>query len=247
MSTQSGPETETAAHVEPEKTAARWEDYVDIFFTPASVFRRRRFGGLVHPMVTLAIVSVALYFIMLPAQRDSAAASASPQTAELMEQWGLLFQVLGGLFVPITWLVIVTVIGTVLWLAASVVSVKVGFKDTLLIVTYAAFVGQLSMVLGGILTLVGAGAGDAVADMSFGPLRFIDREQLSFLQLWPLAALDLFFIWQAILWGVGLRVIGNATRGQAMIATGITWLVSALPGAFFSSLRQPTTPPTALL
>jgi hypothetical protein len=56
-----------------EETAAgrtsRWEDYIDIFFSPAELYRRRAQDRVGPPLVTLLLLGVFFYFVMLPANR----------------------------------------------------------------------------------------------------------------------------------------------------------------------------------
>ncbi|MGH7553630.1 MAG: Yip1 family protein [Longimicrobiales bacterium] len=235
----------TPARVATEPTASRWEDYVDIFISPASVFRRRRSGGVTHPIVTLAVSSFVLYFIILPANMRAFQRSApTPEATAFMEQWGLLFQVAGGFFAPVMVLLGVTFAAVILSLVCRVLSVQVTFKDTFLIAAYAAFIYLLSTAATGLVTMIQGGAIDPVRDLSFGVLRFTGADGMSPPVATLLKEIDLFAIWQAILWGVGLRIIGNASRSQAVAAASVAWILVALPGILMSTLA-PTPPITA--
>ena len=230
------------ARVAAEPTASRWEDYIDIFISPASVFRRRRSGGVTHPIVTLAVSSFVLYFIMLPGNMRAFQRSApTPEATAFMEQWGLLFQVAGGLFTPVMVLLAVTFAAVMLSIVCSVLSVQIAFKDTFLIAAYAAFIYLLSTAVIGLVTMIKGGAIDPVRDLSFGVLRFTGADGMSPPVATLLKEIDLFAIWQAILWGIGLRVIGNASRLQAFAADSLAWILVPLPGILISTLAR--TPP----
>jgi hypothetical protein len=224
---------------------ARWEDYIDIFISPASVFRRRRGGGVTHPIVTLAVSSFVLYFILLPGNMRVFQRSApSPEARDFMEQWGLLFQIAGGLLTPLMVLLGVTFAAVVLAIVCRVLSIQIAFKDTFLIATYAAFIYLLSTAATGLVTMIQGGAIDPVRDISFGVLRFTGADGMSPPVATLLKEVDLFAIWQAILWGVGLRVIANASRSQAIAAACLMWILVPLPGILMSTLAPtPTTAP----
>ena len=55
---------EQAPQVEARKTPL-WEDVIDIFVSPAELFRRRAQDGWVKPWLVLSVVFVALAFVFL--------------------------------------------------------------------------------------------------------------------------------------------------------------------------------------
>src|SRR4029079_18305172 len=57
----SGPNGTTAAPVSEER-ASVWEDFIDIFFAPANVFRRREHGSWVLPMLVVTLALTILGF-----------------------------------------------------------------------------------------------------------------------------------------------------------------------------------------
>ena len=44
-----------------QPNASRWEDFIDIFYAPSSVFARRAASGFLLPMVVITVLSGALY------------------------------------------------------------------------------------------------------------------------------------------------------------------------------------------
>jgi hypothetical protein len=56
---------DNAVAAAPEK-ASRWEDFIDVIFSPGQLFARRAGETWFKPYLILAAVSVALYYIMLP-------------------------------------------------------------------------------------------------------------------------------------------------------------------------------------
>jgi hypothetical protein len=242
MSTQSEARVDAApARASTEVVASRWEDYIDIFISPASVFRRRRASGVTHPVVTLAICSFVLYFVMLPGRSQMRRNMAPPEATSFIEQWGLLLEVALGFLTPVIVLSGVTFAAAVLLLSSRVLSVQITFKDTFLIAAFAAFIYLLSQAAGGLVTLAKGGAVDPVRDLSFGVLRFTGADGLSPPLATLLKRVDVFLIWQTILWGVGLRVVAGASRAQAITAATVAWLLVGLPGILMSTLAPTPT------
>lgn len=235
------------AGAEPASAAERWEDYVDVFTSPAELFRRRAGSGLTHPIVTLVVASLVLYFVMLPANRSLFAQNlpADPQAAAFMERYGLILQIGIGFLAPVSVMVAVLFAAFLLWLACSMLGVRLTFRNTVLIATFAGFIGLLQQAVAGLLVSLREGPIDPVRDLSFGVLRLTGGDDVPRALVPLLGRLDVFTIWQAVVWAVGVRVIGNATRAHATIAAGAAWLLFAVPRMLLSALPQPTPPPRA--
>lgn len=220
-------------------TTSRWEDYVDVFFSPSELYRRRAEDRVKVPLLTLMALGFLFYFVMLPANRLIMLASIpeDPQAAEAVARMGTIFQVIGGIFVPITYLVVAAIAALLLWLAARLVDLKPAYSRTMLIATYAAFVYLLAQIAGGVSVLVHGEAGlDVIRHTSFGPLRFVGDQDMNPVLTALLRRLDIFNIWQAVLWGIGIAVICRATRTQATITAAAAWLLFAIPGIIGAAL-----------
>jgi hypothetical protein len=223
----------------PGKTS-RWEDYIDVFFSPAELFRRRAGDRVGPPLTTLLVLGVLAYIAALPVagMMMRAATAANPEAAEFMAGgMGTVFALIGGLVVPITYLLVIVSAAALLWLAGRLVDVRADFSRTMLIATYAAFVYLLSQVAGsGAVMLHGEVGLDVVRHTSFGPLRFIEHAAMNPVLVALLRRLDAFAIWQAVLWGVGIAVIYRTTRAQAAVTAAGTWILLAVPGIVWAAL-----------
>jgi hypothetical protein len=230
---------------DPAPAADRWEDYVDVFISPAELFRRRAHGSLAHPVVTLGLASMLLYYIMIPANNALLRESVptDPRAAAFMEQYGSAIQIVLGLLAPISVLTGVAFAAILIRAACSLLDVRVTFRDAFLIATFAGFIALLGQAVGGLLVMLRSGPVDAVRDLSFGVLRFTGDDDIPRALLPLLGRFDVFALWQAVVWGIGVRVIGNASRGQAALTAGVAWLLYAIPRMLLSVLPQPT-PPT---
>jgi hypothetical protein len=231
----------SAEDVQPqsEKTS-RWEDYIDVFFSPRELFQRRASDRIAPPLITLVIATIVVYVLMMPVNAEAmrAGMADNPQAAEFMEQWGLLFQLFGALFAPVMMIVVTLWVAVLLWAAAKVTGIDVDFKRGMLIATYAAFIYLLGQLAGGIIVmLTGGGTPDEmIRATSFGVVRFMGTEDVAPVAVQLLRRIDLFVFWQAAVWAIGLSVIGRVTFGRAIIAAMIAWIVYALPATLFAAL-----------
>jgi hypothetical protein len=229
-----------AVTVEPAPTqASRWEDYIDVFFSPVELFRRRAADRVAPPLITLLILGVLAYLAMLPANAMMmrAAMADNPEVADAMGQLGLVIQLVGAVVVPITYAVVVAIAALLLFIVGRFVELRTEFSRTMLIATYAGFIYLLSQIAtGGAILLHGEAGLDVMRHTSFGPLRFIDATDMNAVARALLQRLDIFAIWQTVLWGIGIAVIYKASRAQAAITAAATWILFAIPGIIGAAL-----------
>jgi hypothetical protein len=221
----------TEAAPEPGK-ASRWEDYIDVFFSPAELFRRRARDGAGVPFLTLLALGLVFYFLLLPANTIIVRTSIPPDAQAQLSERALNFMTYAGaIMIPIVYAIMILTAAALLWVGGRVADLRTEFSRTLLIATYAAFVLLLSQILGGVLVLIQGEAGlDIVRHLSFGPLRFVGSADMDKVQMALLRRFDLFYIWQAVLWAVGLHVIYKAGYARAGAIAFVTWLLFAVPG-----------------
>lgn len=226
--------------------AARWEDYIDVFFSPRELFERRAGDRLLPPLLALLAAGVLMYIITLPVNRmvmESSMANQPPEAAEAAQQFGIIFLALGGLVVPIFMFITVTFAAFLLWGIGQTFGAELGFGDAMLIATYAAFVYLIAQLLAGVIILVtGAETVDPVRDMSFGVLRFIGTGDTDGSLAAVLRRFDIFAIWQAILWGLGVMIVGRVSKGRAILIAALAWILYAVPGVIVGALDFGTPP-----
>lgn len=218
---------------------SRWEDYVDVYLSPAELYRRRAADRVGPPLLTLLGLALLFYFVMLPANRIMMVASVAdnPDAVAMMERFGMLFQVIGSVFVPITYLVVLSFAAVLLVLVSRFADIRTDFSRAMLITTYAGFVYLLSQVAGGVAVMLHGEAGlDVVRHMSFGPLRFLGHADMDPVQAALLRRLELFTLWQAVLWGIGISVIYGVSRARGFTVAAITWVLLTLPSVAMAAL-----------
>ena len=229
---------ETAS--EAQEKAARWEDLIDIYFSPRQLFQRRAEDKVGPPLIMLLIFGIVVYFIMTPvnAMIMRAALAADPQGAEAlaamesMEGLGTVMQIFGAIAVPIQYLISIVSGALLLWIGGKVFGIQAGFSKMLLIATYAAFVIPIWTLASGLLMYLHGEAGlDILRHGSIGLARFFGGTEAGPLQTALLAPTELFAVWRAVLWGIGVAVVCKADRGRAVGLAGVTWLLFSIVGA----------------
>jgi hypothetical protein len=227
--------------------AGLWEDFVDIFYAPSSVFARRSDGKFGMPLLFLVVVGTVLFFLtknaMQPvmdaefARRSVDMMKKNPNlTAEQLSSGRGMFETLGPLFFALGLTVTVFGTGLVLWLVGKLFDAKESVSAAIMIATYAE-VPRIVQIL------TNAAQGlfmppeklTSMNSVGFSPARFMDPDG-SAVVIALLSRVDLFTIWVTVLLAIGLHVVGKIPKQQAAIAAVIVWVVGALP-ALLGALR----------
>jgi hypothetical protein len=233
----------------PAERAALWEDFIDILFSPASVFRRREQQSWAIPMIIVTLAIAVIVFasrgVMQPvfdAEFDRIAEQMrqNPQvTEELIERsrgWMHTSAIIGALFIfPIT----IIAVGFVTWIVGKLVDSSQTLHAALVVSAYAQVPRVLQSILNAVQGLVlSPDQLTAVTKLSFSPARFMDPATVSPVVLQLANRLDLFTLWITALLAIGLYVTGRVSKAQAAVAGTIIWLIGAVP-AVLGALRQP--------
>ncbi|HSJ26456.1 MAG TPA: YIP1 family protein [Longimicrobiales bacterium] len=222
-----------------EPAASRWEDYVDVFLSPAELFRRRATDRVAPPLITLLALALLFYFVLLPANRlvMQASMADNPDALAAMERFGMLFQVIGSVFVPITYAAMIAFAAALLWLCGRFADVRIEFSRAMLVATYGGFIYLLAQVAGSVAVMLHGEVGlDVVRHISFGPLRFIGSADTDPVVVALLRRFDLFTLWQAAVWGIGVSVIYRVSRVRGLgVALG-AWLLMTVPAVLMALL-----------
>src|SRR3982751_534786 len=135
--------------VEPTPSkASLWEDFVDIFYAPSSVFSRRADGNFGLPLLILVVASVILFMltknVMAPimdaefARNTAAAMRKNPNlTAEQMASGRGFFEKLAPIFVAVVLTISAIGTGFVLWLVGKLFDAKESVAAAIMIAVYA--------------------------------------------------------------------------------------------------------------
>jgi hypothetical protein len=217
-----------------------WEDFVDIFTTPAAVFARREKGSFWAPTLTVAAI-VGVVFIanqgvlqpMLDAEFQRGAAAAmrnnpaiTPEMMSRMRSFGeKMAMVMAFIGVPVA----VFLMAAALWAAGKLFDALQSFHAALVVAAYAYVPKIVESVL---MTVQGLVMDPASLDgryrMALSPARFLDPDTASPVLLAALGRVDVFAIWVTVLLAIGLSVTGKISRPKAYVAAAIVWLLGGL-------------------
>jgi hypothetical protein len=229
--------TETTARREAtEPTAARWEDYIDIFLSPAAVFRRRRDDTPAPALLALLAANLVLAIVFMPLTRRLIDSAIAQQGTPLPDSVLLVMQLFGLIGTIVVTLVMVCLAALLLWIGAKLVDVELPANRAFLIATYAAFIMLLSQVAGAILLATHDGGSiDAARDLSVSPLRFLDAEALGAAGAAIVARIEPFGFWQALLWFLGVREVARTSADKALFTAAFVWLAMSIPNLLFGT------------
>ena len=229
---------ETAVQAEAPR-AARWEDFIDIFMSPADLFRRRANDGWTVPILVLSVLILVLYYALLPVMtplwQAAATMNATPEQAAAMQQnAGAMrtFALIGGIFAPIVTAIYIALLGGVAWAGGRLVNADLKYKQALNTVTWSSFITipqQLAIALSVMLATRSGEALHPVKHVNIGPLRFMNVEPIPEVVMPLLARIDLFAIWQMVVVAIGVQAITGVSRGSAFVVGGLVWIAYALP------------------
>jgi hypothetical protein len=235
---------ETTTPVEPvpeQQSTSVWEDFVDIFYAPSSVFARRRDGRFALALVILTVLMGILFYasqtVLAEAMRAEFARAVEGQqlTAEQMAGMERMAGIFGTIGFAVTFPIGVLLTGLVLWLVGKAFGSVAGFAAAAMVATYAQtpkVLQQLAAILQGLVMEPVS----SIYHVTLSPARFMDPEQTSAVVMGLLGRLDVFVIWSTVLLAIGLAVVGRVPRSQAYLAAAVVWLLGAVPiavGALF--------------
>jgi hypothetical protein len=229
--------------------ASLWEDFVDIFYAPSSVFARRANGAWGKPLLFLVITGTVLFFVtknaMQPimdaefARQTAAAMRRNPNiTPEQLASSRKFFETLGPVFFALVLTISTILTGLVLWLVGKLFDAKESVAAALMIAVYSEVprIAQILVQTAQALFMSPESL-NAANSVSLNLARFMDPDRTSPIAIALASRVDVFTIWVTVLLAIGLHVVGKVSRQQAAIAAAITWVVGALP-ALFGALRS---------
>ncbi len=231
---------------EPDK-AGLWEDFVDIFYAPSSVFARRADGKFGMPLLFLVLVGTVLFFLTKNATSPIMDAEFARQSAAAMRKNpNITAEQMAGsrgfveTFTPVFFAVGITlsVFGTgfVLWLVGKLFDAKASVAAAIMIATYAEVPRLVQVLTNAAQALVMSPESlNSMNSVGFNLARFMNPDG-SPVMIALASRVDLFTIWVTVLLAIGLHVVGKIPKQQAAIAAAITWVIGALP-AVFGALR----------
>lgn len=226
----------------PEPTAL-WEDFIDVFFSPASVFERRKGWSAWPVLLGLTVVMVALFVswqrlvgpvMDLEMQRAVAArvAEAPDMDPAQVEQMRAASRIFGPVGVAITFPLGVLLMAVVTLGLTRLFGATAGFAGVMGVMVYSQVVRPLQFVAGILQSFVlDVTRMDSVHDLSLSLARFLDQPEASSVMVNLAARVDVFILWATALIAIGLRVATGLSRSSAWVVAVLIWLLAAMPAA----------------
>ena len=225
----------------PEK-ASLFEDFVDVFYAPSTVYARRATSGywpyffiVWALMAVFAFAGRAVTSAVFNAEYSRNIARAMEQnpqlTADMVAQQRGMMEGISNIGVYFAAPLLIFFAAVLIWLGAKLVSASVSFDRAMLI----SAIAQIPRLLGSVLTtaqglLMDTTTIDSMHDVGYSPARFLDQDALSPQILGFIARFDVFTLWTTVLLGIGVAVIAKVPRGKGYAAAAIAWLIPGLFG-----------------
>lgn len=222
-------------------------DLVEIYYAPSDVFARRREGAFWLPLFVLLIAMTVIFYatrgVMQPVfdaewQRGLAAMQAkNPQvTTEQLEQGRSFMQGFAVVGVVISMFLGPLIAGVLLWIVCKFAGVRETLAAAITVAVFAFYPMLIEALVNAVQAafVVPEEAITSRFSLSLGPARFMEGTSQTTLGL--VGHIDLFTIWSAILIGIGVKVTGGATQGQAIAVAVVMWVLGALPALLGSAM-----------
>jgi len=227
----------------PAAPSSRFEDLIDVFFSPAELFTRRRDAKFGLALLILALLVGVIYF----GTRDALAPvweaefqrgadpNATPEQLEVARRYAVLFApVAAAVMIPI----FVFLLGVTVWLVTRTTGSRLGYLQGVTIATFAYYPRLVEAIASAVQALLmGDGTLQSRFDLNLGVARFLDPATTGPVLIAVLSRIDLFTIWVTVLIGIGIRNMAGTSTAAAARAAALAWLIGAIP-TLFQGLAQ---------
>ena len=231
----------TSTPATPAPQPSFWEDVIDIFVSPAAVFRRREKSSVWPPMLFVALSIGVIFFAtfntlepIFDAEYSRVAAKTiakNPQiTAEMMERGRGFQTAIVKYGIGVVMMVIMFVLGCVSWLVGKLFDSKQTFQAALVVAAWAYMPRILGTLLGGVQGLLMDPAKlTSQLSISLSPARFMDADTTNPMLYQLMGRFDLITIWVTVLLGIGFYVTGKVPKARAVVFAVLMWVIGSLP------------------
>jgi Yip1 domain len=223
----------------PTSKASVWEDFIDIFYAPADVFRRRENGSWFVPMLVTTVLITLITFLTYGALEGAYQALLDKAIEVVMQRPGATPQLEEGVRKFFPWQIklgpllgtpiLILVVATLTWVVGKFFGSRQTYRSAMVVVGYAQVarvVGSLALGIEGLL--MDSSKMPSLYALSFGPTRFIARDAVSPTVYALLFRLDIFTIWATVLLGIGIYATGKVSKGSAAAMAVIIWLLGSV-------------------
>lgn len=241
--------TVTGDMMTPAKQGGLFEDVIDVFVRPATLFDRVRDQSFVRPALVQTVIFVVLVLacrnLVTPffdaefarsMQQAAAKGQPIPEGAQAMgSKIAGFMSVAGPILAP--WFVAILG-GLATWIGARVVGAKLSYGQSATIASWAAtplILGYIALAVQG--AMVDASTIRGVSDGQIGPARLLDPNTASPPLLALLTQLDVFSIWGLVITAIGVATVARTVRSTGALAALIRFALGALTTVVPALLR----------
>lgn len=241
--------SEETVPITPVKPASLWEDFIEIFTSPSTVYERRRDANP-WPMILIITVLVTLITVLtfnslapvFEAEMRAVMAkqmASNPQMTQDMIDKGIGFQMVIRRWSGLFFFVGVLIMSLPVWLLGRITGAKeLTYTRSMVVFTWAGIIALVSFLVLGIQGLVMDVSTITTSDkLGLSPARFLDKATTAPFLYGMLRGLDVFGIWSAIVMGIGARVVGRGTKNTT-IAFAATWIIVTMLVLGVVTVRQ---------
>jgi hypothetical protein len=224
----------------PEK-AGVFEDFIDIFFSPAKVFARRATASPMVPFLVVAALCIGLfianrnvYAAIMDAEMTRSFESAMKQNPQItadqmaaMKAAGGKFATVGAFFImPVSLLVL----GLVTWLVGKILGGTISYGTALLVASFSWMPRVVEAVLASVQgMMLDTSRMTSRTELQLGIGRLLDPATTSPALLQLSSRVDLFTLWVTVLLALGLVHAGKVPKGKSLLAGILVFLIGSIP------------------
>jgi hypothetical protein len=224
------------------------EDVLEVHWAPSAVFERSRDRGFGKHLLLVVLIALAVVVATkgliepwldgttdLQLQMMAKEGKAPPaEAANAMRQFGSI----GFYATPLVLTIAAFLSGLLLMLSGKLLQAPLRFGQGVLIATLATMPRLIGFVLSAILALFSdAQNARSLYDLSMGPMRFLDPLTMSPVLVQLLSGIDLFSLWQLVLFGIGVSAMARVTTSTGFIAGLLAWVLGTAIPLVFALLR----------
>jgi hypothetical protein len=240
--------TDPAAAAPMPAKSSLFEDFVDVFISPAKMFARRAGTSPALPYIIVCLLIIGLYFANRNAMSSimdgemakgmEAAQKANPSmTPEQMASGRAIGQTVATFGAIIGVPVALLILGLIAWIVGKILGGTLSYGTALLISAFAWMPRVVESVINTVQGLVlDTTKMTSHYQLQLGPSRFLDPVTTPTWQLALLGRVDLITLWVTVLFAIGLVYAGKVDRGKIVLAGILMWVIGSLP-AFWQALR----------
>lgn len=223
------------------ETASKFEDFIDVFYAPSTVFARRQNAsawpyflivtvlGIVLTVASRGLMSAAMDAEF--SRRMTKMMADNPQlTPEAINASRGMSEMIGMVAMYAGMPVLILLVGVLIWIAARMVGAKFDMGRAMLI----SAIANIPRLLGALLTAIyglmlrDTSSVTGMTRLTWSPARFFDPDTANAGMLAVLSRFDVFTIWVTVLLGIGVAVIAKVPRSKGYAAAAIAWAVPTL-------------------